>query len=94
VRLGLLNYCAFHTILPTMQTVIAAGPESAPAKKLDGLPKAQLQAYEQLMAKHDLSREGLDERLKQVAAHSDHYPWPYRFEHDHFRMLISTSLAS
>jgi hypothetical protein len=70
--LGFLNYCAFHTILPTMQSVIAAEPESAAAKKLDGLLKAQLQAYDQLMAEHSLTPEHQDVRLKQVAAYSEH----------------------
>ncbi len=72
LRKGFLSYCAFHTILPTLQEVVAEDPESPAAKKLDGLLKAQLQAYEKLMQTHGLTRERQDALLNKVAAHSDH----------------------
>jgi hypothetical protein len=59
-------------MLPTLQAVIVADPESAASKKLDGLLKAQLQAYDQLMAENGLTRERQDALLKQVAAYSEH----------------------
>jgi hypothetical protein len=72
VRKGFLNYCAFHTLLPTLNQVIAEAPDSPVAKKLDGLLKAQLQAYEKLMNDHGLTQEGQDGLLKKVAEYSDH----------------------
>lgn len=72
LRLGFLNYCAFHTILPTIKQVIDDDPESHTAKKLDGLIHAQLQAYEKLMDEHGLSQEGQNILLKKVSKHSDH----------------------
>ncbi len=71
-RLGYLNYCAFHTLLPTIQQVIDSAPESPTAKKLDGLIGLQLQAYEKLMNEHGLSKENQDSLLKKVAQYSDH----------------------
>ena len=72
LRKGFLSYCAFHTILPTLQEVVAEDPESPAAKKLDGLLTAQLQAYDKLMQTHGLSQEDQEKMLKKVAAHSDH----------------------
>jgi hypothetical protein len=72
VRLGFLNYCAFHTILPTIKQVIDDDPESPTAKKLNDLIQAQLQAYEKLMNDHGLSRENQNSLLKKVAEYSDH----------------------
>jgi len=72
LRLGFLSYCAFHTILPTLQEVVAEDPHSPAANKLDGLLKAQLQAYEELMQKNGLTQDGQDALLEKVAKHSDH----------------------
>ncbi len=72
VRLGFLNYCAFHTILPTIRQVIDDTPESATAKKLDDLMQAQLQAYDKLIDDHELSHESQNKLLKMVAKYSDH----------------------
>ena len=72
VRIGFLNYCGFHTLLPTLKQVIDDAPESPIAKKLDGLIKAQLQAYDNLMSEHSLSQENQDRLLKKVAEFSDH----------------------
>ncbi|EFK08685.1 conserved domain protein [delta proteobacterium NaphS2] len=71
LRAGFLNYCAFHTILPTLKQVIDSDPESPAAKKLDDLIQAQLQAYEKLMDKHGLSQESQNSLLKKVAECSD-----------------------
>ena len=72
VRLGFLNYCSFHTILPAIKQVIDDTPESATAKKLDALLGAQLQAYDKLMDEHGLSQDSQNMLLKKVAKYSDH----------------------
>ena len=72
VRLGFLNYCAFHTLLPTMKQVMEGAPESPTSQKLNDLIQAQLQAYDQLMDEHGLSQEGQNRLLKQIAEYSDH----------------------
>ncbi len=56
VRLGFLNYCAFHTLLPAIKQVIDETPGSQTAQKLEGLMDAQLQAYEKLMSEHGLTQ--------------------------------------
>jgi len=71
-RLGYLNYCAFHTILPTIKQVINEDPNSAAAKKLEGLIGPQLQAYEKLMKENNLSHENQDVLFKKVTEYSDH----------------------
>ena len=72
VRKGFLNYCSFHTLLPTIKQVIADDPESPAAKKMDALLGAQLKAYEKLIAQHGLSQENQDRLLKKVSEYSDH----------------------
>ena len=72
VRMGFLNYCAFHTWLPTMQAVVEEDPPSPAAIKLAGLLEAQLQAYDKLMEEHGLTREGQEALMKQVAGFSSH----------------------
>lgn len=72
LRLGFLNYCAFHTFLPTLRQVIDSDPESPAAKKLDALIGAQREAYTKLMDKHGLSHDHQKELLEKVSAHSDH----------------------
>ena len=72
LRKGFLNYCGFHTLLPTIKQVIDNDPESPTAKKLDALIGAQLSAYEKLMKDHRLSQESQDRLLKKVAEFSDH----------------------
>ena len=64
---GILNYCAFHTILPTIQQAVEADPESATAKKLNALVTAQLQTYERLMLENGLSQENRDEAFRRMA---------------------------
>ena len=71
-RLGYLNYCAFHTILPTVRQVIAEDPESKAAKKLDALIAPQLEAYRRLMEAHQVSRDDQDRLFESVKAYSDH----------------------
>ena len=72
LRLGFLNYCSFHTILPTIRKAIDEAPESSLATKLDDLMQAQLKAYDSLMDEHGLSHDSQDRLLKMVAKHSDH----------------------
>ncbi len=72
VRKGFLNYCAFHTLLPTMREVIEASPESETAKKMEGLIQLQLQAYEKLMEENGLTQNDQDALLKQIAEYSDY----------------------
>ena len=72
LRKGFLNYCGFHTILPTIRQAIDESPESSAAKKLDALIGAHLQAYEKLMDTHDLSQESQDRLLQKVAQYSEH----------------------
>ena len=72
VRKGFLNYCAFHTLLPTIQQAIDEAPQSPTAKKLDASIGAQLRAYEKLMKEHGLSQENRARLLKKVAAFSDY----------------------
>lgn len=67
LRKGSLNYCAFHTLLPTIKQAIDSDPESPAAKHLDALMVKQLQAYEKLMDQHGLSQERQSELLKKMA---------------------------
>ena len=71
MRKGILNYCSFHTLLPTIKQVIDDDPESPAAKKLEALIGARLQAYEKLMNKHGLSQENQNRLLKKVAEYCD-----------------------
>lgn len=72
MRKGSLNYCAFHTLLPTIKQVIDDAPESPTAKKLDALFGAQLQAYEKRMKEHGLTQENQNRLLNMVAEYSDY----------------------
>lgn len=72
VRKGFLNYCSFHTLLPTIKQVIDDAPESPTAKKLDALIRTQLQAYDKLMDEHGLSQDSQNKLLKMVAEYSEH----------------------
>lgn len=69
---GSLNYCGFHTFLPTLQEAIAASPESPAAKKLTLLIGNTLETYGKLMEKHGLTRERQEGLLKKVANFSDY----------------------
>ena len=71
-RKGVLNYCSFHTILPTIRQAIDEAPESPTAKKLEALIGKQLQAYEKLMKEHGLSQEHQEKLFKKVTEFSDH----------------------
>lgn len=71
-RKGFLNYCAFHTILPSLQKVMDEAPESATAKKLGALITPQLKAYETLMNEHGLTQENQERLFKKVSEYSDH----------------------
>lgn len=68
---GYLSYCAFHTILPTLEKVIENDPDSAIAARLRGLIDPQLQAYKDLMSKHGVTDATCKSRLKQVAEYGD-----------------------
>ncbi len=72
VRKGFLNYCSFHTLLPTINKVIDETPESPTAKMLDELIKGQLQAYEKSMNEYGLSQENQNRLFKKVSEYSDH----------------------
>jgi hypothetical protein len=72
LKLGLLNFCAFHTILPKLQEAIESSPESPTAKSLTTLIGNQSQAYAKLMEKHGISEENQEQLLKQVAEYSDY----------------------
>ncbi|MCP4217625.1 MAG: hypothetical protein GY765_23485 [bacterium] len=72
LKKGALTYCSFHTILPSLQKVMAEDPGSPTAKKLGALLKSPLQAYQTLMEKHGLSQEHQDNLLKMAAEYSDY----------------------
>jgi hypothetical protein len=55
LRLGFLNYCGFHAILPFMREVVEASPESPSAQMLKFKMDKQLNAYEELKKKYDLN---------------------------------------
>lgn len=67
IRKGYLSYCAFHTILPTIERLIKEDPGSPAAEKLKGLIDPQLKAYRKLMDKHGISEKECRRRLKKVA---------------------------
>ena len=69
---GNLNYCAFYTVLPELQEVIAASPESQTAQKLASMIENRLETYGKLTEKHVLSKEGQKRLLKKVADYSDY----------------------
>jgi hypothetical protein len=62
-----LNYCAFHTVLPTLQEAIDTSPESPTAM----IGNAQ-EIYGNLMEKHGLSKERQERLLKMVTDFSDY----------------------
>ena len=72
VRKGFLNYCSFHTWLPTMQAVVDKDPTSPASRQLAGLLDAQLEAYGKLMDEHGLTPAGQEKLLSKVAQFSDH----------------------
>lgn len=72
MRKGSLNYCAFHTLLPTIKQFIDVAPESPTAKKLDALIGTQLQAYEKRMKEHGLTQGNQNRLLNMVAEYSDY----------------------
>ncbi len=72
VRLGYLNYCAFHTLMPALRQVIDETPETQTAKKLDALLSLQLQSYDKLMNENGLLQENQDKLLKKVGEYSDY----------------------
>lgn len=71
-RLGNLNYCAFQTILPKIEQVIANSDDSKTKQELEALISPQLQAYEKLMLKHGLSLESQARLFKRVTEYSDY----------------------
>ncbi len=72
LRIGSLNYCSFHTVLPTLQEAIDASPESPTAKKLASMTGNALEIYGKLMEKQGLSKEGQERLLKMVTEFSDY----------------------
>ena len=48
---GSLNYCGFHTILPSLREAIEASPESPTAKKLSDLIEKTSRVYDKLIEK-------------------------------------------
>jgi len=71
LRGGHLNFCAFYTILPTLQEAIEASPESPAAQKLQAVIGKQMQTYQRLMEKHGLTEENRDRLLKMVAEYGE-----------------------
>jgi hypothetical protein len=71
LKKGALNYCGFHTILPTLQDAIAASPESPTAKKLSALIENTQAVYAKLLEKNDLTKETQGRLLEKVADFSD-----------------------
>jgi hypothetical protein len=72
LRIGSLNYCAFHTVLPTLQEAIDTSPESPTAKKLASMIGNTQEIYGNLMEKHGLSKERQERLLKMVTDFSDY----------------------
>lgn len=74
LRMGYLNFCSFHTVLPALKDAIALSPDSPTAKKLQGMIDMQQQAYTKLMEKHGITAEKQSELLKMVAEYSNPKP--------------------
>ena len=72
LRIGSLNYCSFHTVLPTLQEAIDTSPESPTAKKLASMIGNAQEIYGNLMEKHGLSKERQERLLKMVTDFSDY----------------------
>ena len=72
LRKGFLSYCAFHTILPSLQAAIDEDPTSVSAKKLEALIEPQMAAYNNLMATNGLTKERQKGLLQKVAEHSEY----------------------
>ena len=72
LKKGSLNYCGFHTILPTLREAIAVSPESPTAKKLTALIEKTEAIYAALLEKNDLTKENQEQLLKKVADFSDY----------------------
>lgn len=70
LRKGVLNFCGFHTILPTLREAIAESPESPTAKMLSALIEKQLQGYENLMKKNELTRDSQKTLIKKMSEYS------------------------
>jgi len=58
LKVGALNYCGFYAILPSLNEAVESAPDSESARTLNALIRKQTKAYETLMEKHGLSREG------------------------------------
>ncbi len=70
LKIGHLNFCAFHTILPTLQEAINASPDSPTALKLSTLIEKTQATYANLRENHGLSQEGTEGLLKQMRDYS------------------------
>lgn len=69
---GSLNYCGFHTILPTLREAIDASPDSPTARKLTALIENTQAIYAKLLDKHGLSGDNQQRLLKKMADFSDY----------------------
>ena len=72
LRLGFLNFCGFHTILPFLQEAIDASPESPTAKKLADLISKTSGTYDKLREKHGISKKDKAELLEKMTDFSDY----------------------
>ena len=72
IRLGYLNYCAFHTLVPALEKVIESHPDSPVSKDLETLIDIQSRSYDKLMEKHGLAKENQDRLFQLMATYSKH----------------------
>ena len=72
VRLGYLNYCAFHTMVPALEKTIEAHPDSVVSKELEALIAIQSNSYNKLMEKNGLTKENQDRLYQLMATYSKH----------------------
>lgn len=72
LRMGFLNYCGFHSILPFLEEVSEVSSDSLSAQKVEDMVKRQSQAYLKLMEKHNITEEKQCELRTAKSLVSDH----------------------
>ena len=70
LKIGHLNFCSFHTILPVLEEAIAMSPDSATAEKLDSLIKNTKETYAKLSAKNCIQEKDTIDRINKVKNYS------------------------
>jgi hypothetical protein len=72
LKKGMLNYCGFYSILPSLNEAIELSPDSESARALSHLLERQMKAYSTLKEKHHLAEQKQSELRREAADFSEH----------------------